>query len=56
MGRKRSSQKQPIRPARKKLKPKTENQENYIISMAEQDVTFCSGPHAMRQPNRLSES
>jgi phosphate starvation-inducible PhoH-like protein len=44
MGRKRSSQKQPIRPARKKLKPKTENQENYIVSMAEADVTFCSGP------------
>lgn len=44
MGRKRSSQKQPIRPARKKLKPKTENQENYIVAMAEADVTFCSGP------------
>jgi phosphate starvation-inducible PhoH-like protein len=45
MARKRATkQKQPIRPARKKLKPKTENQENYIIDMAEADVTFCSGP------------
>jgi len=41
---KRSSQKQQIRPARKKLKPKTENQEDYIIAMTESDVTFCSGP------------
>jgi phosphate starvation-inducible PhoH-like protein len=44
MARKRTAKKQPIRPARKKLKPKTENQENYIIEMAESDVTFCSGP------------
>lgn len=45
MARKRStSKKQPIRPSRKKLKPKTENQEGYIIEMAESDVTFCSGP------------
>jgi len=44
MARKRSSQKKPIRPSRKKLKPKTENQEDYIIEMAESDVTFCSGP------------
>jgi phosphate starvation-inducible protein PhoH and related proteins len=29
---------------RKKLKPKTKNQSNYIISMSENDVTFCSGP------------
>jgi len=43
MARKRS-QKKPIRPSRKKLKPKTENQENYIIEMAESDVTFCCGP------------
>lgn len=43
MARKRAK-KQPIRPSRKKLKPKTENQENYIIEMAESDVTFCSGP------------
>lgn len=38
------SQKSPIKPARKKLKAKTENQEHYIIDMAESDVTFCSGP------------
>lgn len=43
MARKRPN-KQPTRPARKKLKPKTENQENYIIAMAESDVIFCSGP------------
>jgi phosphate starvation-inducible PhoH-like protein len=43
MARKRAK-KQPIRPSRKKLKPKTENQEHYIIEMAESDVTFCSGP------------
>jgi phosphate starvation-inducible PhoH-like protein len=36
--------KQPIRPQRKKLKAKTENQEDYIAAMAECDVTFCSGP------------
>jgi len=42
--RKRASKKQPIRPSRKKLKPKTENQENYIIDMSQSDVTFCSGP------------
>jgi phosphate starvation-inducible PhoH-like protein len=29
---------------RKKLKPKTKNQSDYIISMSENDVTFCSGP------------
>ncbi len=44
MARKRTSKKQPIRPARKKLKPKTENQKDYIIEMSESDVTFCSGP------------
>lgn len=38
------TQKQPIRPARKKLKPKTDNQAEYIRSMVESDVTFCSGP------------
>jgi len=41
---KQSSQKQPVRPSRKTLKPKTKNQENYIISMAESDITFCAGP------------
>lgn len=44
MARKARAKKQPIRPSRKKLKPKTENQENYIIEMVESDVTFCSGP------------
>ena len=44
MPRKKRQQKQPIRPSRKKLKPKTENQAEYIRGMAENDVTFCSGP------------
>jgi|TARA_R110001583_G_scaffold115630_1_gene266170 phosphate starvation-inducible PhoH-like protein len=29
---------------RKKLKPKTENQTDYIEYMSENDITFCSGP------------
>ena len=29
---------------RKKLKPKTENQEDYIRCISEGDITFCSGP------------
>lgn len=41
---KQASQKQPLRPSRKTLKPKTKNQETYIIAMAESDITFCSGP------------
>lgn len=36
--------KKPARPQRKKLKPKTKNQEEYIRSIAESDVTFCTGP------------
>jgi len=44
MARKKTSPKQPIRPARKRLKPKTNNQAEYIRSMVESDVTFCSGP------------
>ena len=32
------------RSTRKKLKPKTRNQSDYIVSMSENDVTFCSGP------------
>jgi phosphate starvation-inducible PhoH-like protein len=44
MARKKVSQKQPIRPSRKTLKAKTENQAEYIRSMVESDVTFCSGP------------
>jgi phosphate starvation-inducible PhoH-like protein len=39
-----NKKKQPIRPARKKLKPKSENQVDYIASMSENDVTFCCGP------------
>ena len=35
---------QNTRSTRKKLKPKTRNQSDYIISMSENDVTFCSGP------------
>ena len=31
-------------PRRKKLKPKTENQADYIREMSDSDVTFCSGP------------
>lgn len=44
MARKKTPKKQPIRPSRKKLKPKTDNQADYIIEMAESDVTFCCGP------------
>ena len=36
--------KQPIRPARKKLKAKTDNQYDYISLMSENDLTFCCGP------------
>ena len=39
-----NSKKQPIRPARKKLKPKSENQFDYISLMSENDLTFCCGP------------
>jgi phosphate starvation-inducible PhoH-like protein len=39
-----NKQKQPIRPARKKLKPKSENQYDYIDEISENDLTFCSGP------------
>ena len=31
-------------PHRKILQPKSINQENYIISMVENDVTVCTGP------------
>ena len=31
-------------PNRKILKPKSINQENYIISMVENDITICTGP------------
>tara|TARA_Y100000401_G_scaffold117513_1_gene126759 strand:- start:3409 stop:4086 length:678 start_codon:yes stop_codon:yes gene_type:complete len=47
MARKRSTsntKRTQTKPSRKKLKPKTPNQRDYIISMAESDVTFCSGP------------
>tara|TARA_R110000824_G_scaffold9932_12_gene44150 strand:+ start:2343 stop:3014 length:672 start_codon:yes stop_codon:yes gene_type:complete len=39
-----TSKKSPIKPSRKKLKPKTENQAEYIRSMVESSVTFCAGP------------
>tara|TARA_R110002020_G_scaffold271671_6_gene486872 strand:- start:261 stop:929 length:669 start_codon:yes stop_codon:yes gene_type:complete len=39
---KNNQQKQPIR--RKALKPKTKNQEEYIRTIIESDVTFCTGP------------
>ena len=32
------------KPIRKRLKAKTENQRNYILEMAESDVTICTGP------------
>jgi len=50
---KRASRKssQQRRPHRKQLKPKTDNQENYIISMSESDVTFCSGPAGSGKTN-----
>ena len=31
-------------PRKKRLKPKTDNQAQYIRAMSESDVTFCSGP------------
>ena len=44
MARKKRASKQPVRQSRKKLRPKTKNQSEYIQSMVESDVTFCSGP------------
>jgi phosphate starvation-inducible PhoH-like protein len=44
MARKRSPSKKVIRPRRKKLKAKSPNQSEYIRSIVESDVTFCSGP------------
>lgn len=45
MARKKTTKKAPVRrPSRKKLKPKTQNQSEYIRSMSENDVIFCSGP------------
>tara|TARA_R100000008_G_scaffold60547_1_gene38051 strand:- start:2476 stop:3150 length:675 start_codon:yes stop_codon:yes gene_type:complete len=38
------SKSKPQREQRKKLKPKSKNQEEYIRSIAESDVTFCTGP------------
>jgi phosphate starvation-inducible protein PhoH and related proteins len=37
-------QTQSQRPRRKQLKPKTDNQEDYIACIKESDITFCSGP------------
>ena len=44
--RRKQSNKSPHQPLhyRKQLKPKTENQREYIISMVESEITFCSGP------------
>ena len=46
MPRRRKQPKSPHQPLhyRKQLKPKTENQREYIISMVESEITFCSGP------------
>jgi phosphate starvation-inducible PhoH-like protein len=41
---KRATQTKPVRSSRKKLKPKTPNQTNYLKGMSESDITFCSGP------------
>ena len=41
---KRKQRKSPIRPARKRLQPKSENQAEYLRLITECDVTFCSGP------------
>lgn len=39
-----SNEKQRTAPLRKVLKPKTKNQAEYIVSMANSDITFCKGP------------
>ena len=45
MGRRKTSKSsKPSRETRKKLKPKTTNQQEYIRSIVESDVTFCTGP------------
>jgi len=44
MARKRRAQKQSSRTHRKRLKPKTPNQADYIRAMSESDATFCFGP------------
>jgi phosphate starvation-inducible PhoH-like protein len=41
---KRKQRKPPIRPQRKTIKPKSENQAEYLRLITECDVTFCSGP------------
>ena len=41
---KRKQRKTPIRPSRKRLHPKSENQAEYIRLITECDVTFCAGP------------
>ena len=41
---KRKQRKSPIRPQRKRIEPKSENQAEYIRLITECDVTFCSGP------------
>jgi len=42
--RKNNNKQQQKRCARKKLRPKTENQEEYIRDMCESAITFCCGP------------
>ncbi|HAT67294.1 MAG TPA: hypothetical protein DCS66_22315 [Flavobacteriaceae bacterium] len=45
MGRRNTSKSsKPFRETRKKLKPKTKNQQEYIRAIVESDVTFCTGP------------
>ena len=44
MTKRRNKKSQPSRPQRKKFKPKTDNQSDYIVGMSENDITFCSGP------------
>ena len=45
MGRRKTSKSsKPSRETRKKLKPKTTNRQEYIRSIVESDVTFCTGP------------
>tara|TARA_Y100000296_G_C5179860_1_gene263084 strand:- start:10302 stop:10967 length:666 start_codon:yes stop_codon:yes gene_type:complete len=44
MVKRRRAQQRPKRQPRKRLRPKTINQEAYIVGMAESHVTFCTGP------------
>ena len=44
MARSRRTRKEDNKPKVQKLEAKTENQKNYIRSIIENDVVFCSGP------------